>query len=169
MCSAAELCPTVCDPVDCSPPGSSVHGMLQARILEWVAISSSRGSSQASILCLLHWQVDSLPLSYLGNYTLKQKLKIKIKNLKKVILKASQVTPWQRICLPMQETWVQSLGGEDPLQKEMATRSRILAWRIPWTEEPGGLQYTGSRRVGHNSATGQQREGYSNEKKKAVL
>ena len=82
---------------------------------------------------------------------------------------ASQVTPWQRICLPAQETWVQSLGGEDPLRKEMATRSKILASRIPWTEELGGLQYTGSRRVGHNSATGQQQEGYSNEKKKAVL
>ena len=40
----------------------------------------------------------------------------------------------------MQETWVQSLGWEDPLEKEMATHSSILAWRIPWTEEPGGLQ-----------------------------
>ena len=39
----------------------------------------------------------------------------------------------------IQETWVQSLGQEDPLEKEMATRSSILAWRIPWTEEPGGL------------------------------
>ena len=43
-------------------------------------------------------------------------------------------------CLPaMQETWVQSLGWEDPLEKEIATHSSILAWRIPWTEEPGGL------------------------------
>ena len=42
----AQLCPTLCNPVDCSPPGSSVHGILQARILEWVAISFSRGSSQ---------------------------------------------------------------------------------------------------------------------------
>ena len=42
----AQLCPTLCDPVDCSPPGSSAHGILQARILEWVAISFSRGSSQ---------------------------------------------------------------------------------------------------------------------------
>ena len=45
----------------------------------------------------------------------------------------------------MQETQVQSLGGEDPLEKEMATHSSILAWKIPWTEEPGGLQYTGSQ------------------------
>ena len=51
------------------------------------------------------------------------------------------------------ETWVQSLDGEDPLEKEMATHSSILAWRIPWTEEPGGLQSIGSQRVGHYLAT----------------
>ena len=50
----------------------------------------------------------------------------------------------------MQETWVQSPGWEDPLEKEMATHSSILAWRIPRTEEPGGLQSTGSQRAGHN-------------------
>ena len=50
----------------------------------------------------------------------------------------------------MQETWVRSLGREDPLQKEMATHSSILGWRIPWTEEPGGLQSTGLQRVGHD-------------------
>ena len=53
----------------------------------------------------------------------------------------------------MQETQVQSLGQEDPLEKEMATHSSILAWRIPWTEEPGGLQFLGSQRVGHDRAT----------------
>ena len=50
----------------------------------------------------------------------------------------------------MQETWVQSLGREDPLEKEMATHSSILAWRIPWMEKPGVLQSTGSQRVGHD-------------------
>ena len=49
----------------------------------------------------------------------------------------------------MWETWVQSLGWEDALEKEMATHSSILAWRIPWTEEPGGLQSMGSQKVGH--------------------
>ena len=53
----------------------------------------------------------------------------------------------------MWETWVQSLGGEDPLEKEIATHSSILAWRIPWMEEPGGLQSTGSQRVRHDWAT----------------
>ena len=50
----------------------------------------------------------------------------------------------------MQETWVRSLGWEDALEKEMATHSRILAWRIPWTEEPGGLQAMLLQRVGHD-------------------
>jgi len=49
-----------------------------------------------------------------------------------------------------QEMWVRSLGREDPLEKEMATHSSTLAWEIPWTEEPGGLQSMGSQRVRHN-------------------
>jgi len=49
-----------------------------------------------------------------------------------------------------QETWIQSLGGEDLLVEEMATHSSILAWRIPWTEEPGRIQPMGSQRVGHD-------------------
>ena len=57
---------------------------------------------------------------------------------------------WERICLPMQETQetqVQSLGREDPMEKEMATHPRILAWRIPEKGEPGGLPPMGSHRV----------------------
>ena len=50
----------------------------------------------------------------------------------------------------MLETWVQSLGQEGPLEKKMATHSRTFAWKIPWTEEPGGLQSMGSQRVGHD-------------------
>ena len=50
----------------------------------------------------------------------------------------------------MQETWVRSLSQEDPLEKGMATHSSILAWRIPWWEEPGKLQSMGSQRVGHD-------------------
>ena len=59
----------------------------------------------------------------------------------------------------MQETWVWFLGWEDPLEKEMATHSSILAWRIPWKEEPGGLQSTGLQRVGHDWVTKQQQQG----------
>jgi len=50
----------------------------------------------------------------------------------------------------MWETWVQSLGRKDPLEKEMATHSSILAWKTPWMEEPGRLQSMGSQRVGHD-------------------
>ena len=53
----------------------------------------------------------------------------------------------------MQETWVRSLGWEDPLEKKMETHSNILAWKIPWTEEPGGLRSTGLQRVGHDGVT----------------
>ena len=52
--------------------------------------------------------------------------------------------------LAMKKIWVQSLSQEDPLKKEMATHSSILAWRIPWTEESGWLQSMGSQRVGHD-------------------
>ena len=55
----------------------------------------------------------------------------------------------------MQETWVRSLGREDPLEKEMATHSGTLAWKIPWTEKPGRLQSMGSQRVGYEDMTEQ--------------
>ena len=68
-------------------------------------------------------------------------------------LRASLVAQTVKNLTAMQETWVWSLGWEDHLGEEMATYSGILAWRIPWTEEPGGLQSTGSQRVWHNWAT----------------
>ena len=67
--------------------------------------------------------------------------------------RASLVAQRLKRLTAMRETWVQSLGQEDPLEKEMATYSSILAWRIPWMEEPGGLQSTGSQRVRHDWAT----------------
>ena len=111
LCSDTQSWPALCDRTACSPPGSSVHGIFQARILEWVAISFS---------------IDFFPGGFFpGSSLVAQRLKH----------------------LPaMQETWLQSLGWENPLEKEMATHSSILAWRIPWTEEPGGLQSTGLQR-----------------------
>ena len=53
----------------------------------------------------------------------------------------------------VQETWVRSLGWEDPLEKGLATHSSIVAWRIPWTQKPGGLLSVGSQRVGHDGET----------------
>ena len=63
---------------------------------------------------------------------------------------ASLVTQKVKHLLAMKENWVQSLGWKDPLEKGMATHSSIFAWKIPWMEEPGRLQSTGSQRVGHD-------------------
>jgi len=65
-------------------------------------------------------------------------------------LQADSLTSEPQGMQETQETRVQSLGWEDPLEKEMATHSSILAWRIPWTEEPGGVQAMGLQRVGHD-------------------
>ena len=69
------------------------------------------------------------------------------------ILTSSLVAQMVKRLPTVQETWVQSLGREDPLEKEMATHSSTLAWRIPWTEKPGRLQSMGSQRVGHDWET----------------
>ena len=67
----------------------------------------------------------------------------------------SRVAQWLSICLLVQETQVQSLGQEDPLEEGMATHCSILAWEIPWTEEPGGLQSLRFPRAGHDLVTKQ--------------
>ena len=70
-----------------------------------------------------------------------------------IILRALLVARTVKSPSAMQDIWVQFLGQEDPLEEGMATYSSILAWRIPWTEEPDGLQSLGSQRVGHDWAT----------------
>ena len=86
-----QSCPTLCDPMDCNSPGSSVRGLLQARILEWVAISSSRGSSgprdQTCLLRLLHCRQIALLLKYWGS-----KL-VSLKNLRKT--ECGHHYPWE--------------------------------------------------------------------------
>ena len=64
--------------------------------------------------------------------------------------RASQVAQWVKKAPAMQEAQVRSFGQKNPLEKEMATYSSTLAWKIPWTEEPGGLPSIGSQRVGHD-------------------
>ena len=66
------------------------------------------------------------------------------------MLRASQVAQTVKNLPAMQETGIQSPGQEDPLEKGIATHSSLLAWEIPWTEKPGGLQSKGSQRVGHD-------------------
>ena len=129
---------TLCNPSDCSLPGSSVHGILQARILEWVASPSSRQmlyrlSDQGSPK---GW--DELKSAFHLDF---------IANLYGSFLGVAQLVK----NLPtMQETWVPFLGQEDPLEKEMATHSSVLAWRIQGMRKPGGLPSMGSHRVGHD-------------------
>ena len=78
---------------------------------------------------------------------------------KEVKHNSSLVAQWSRTCLPMQEMRIQSLSLEDPLEKEMAIHSSILAWEMPWTEKPGGRQFRGGhRRVRHDLATKQQQQ-----------
>ena len=72
------------------------------------------------------------------------------RDIKRALFIASQGAPMVKNLSTMQETWVRSLGQEDPLEKEMATHSGTLAWKIPWMEEPGRLQSLGSQRVRHN-------------------
>ena len=131
-----QSCQTLCDPMVCSPPGSSVHGILQTRILEWVAMPSSRGYSWprdqtcVSHLCLLNQQEGSLALV----------------PLRKSKCRRLGLSPWVRK-IPWRRKWLPN--------PEMATmaQSRILAWIIPRTKEPGRLQSLGSQRVGHDWAT----------------
>ena len=127
-----QLCLTLCDPMDCSMPGSSVHGILQARILEWVAMAFSRGSSQPrgrTCISYISWIVRRVLYHW-----------------------DSLVAQIVKHLPPVLETRVQSLGRENPLEKEMATHSSILAWEIPWTEEPGMLQSRGLQRIWHTWA-----------------
>ena len=107
--------------MDCSPPGSSVHGILQARILDWVAMPSSRGSlwprGRNCVSCNYRWIL--YPLSHLGS-------------------------PLLFILFTCAFLFILIL------EMEMAIHSNILAWKIPWIEEPGGLQSMGSQRVRYN-------------------
>ena len=96
--------------MDCNPLEFSIPGILQARILEWVVISFSNPQGYEGILT---------PLNL---YTW-----------------ASLVAQLVKKPPAMQETWVRSLGWEDPLEKEMATHSSTFAWKIPWMEETGML------------------------------
>ena len=139
----SQSCPTLCDPRDCSLPGSYVHGIFQARILEWVAISKKGNAKECSSYCTI--VLISHP-SREGNCTL-----------------------LQYSCLenPMDgRAWKAAIHGVaegrtrlsdftfifhfHALEKEMATHSSVLAWRIPGMGKPGGLPSMGSHGVGHD-------------------
>ena len=158
----AQSCPILYEPVDCSPPGSSIHGILQARILERVAISFSRGwigcyrpSNPGGEWTQRLW-ADSRSYRFerefaeLGSWPqilFNREISF---HLVWIIDPSSMCSSYLNIVyylvaqrlkhLPgMLESQVRSLGQEDPLEKEMATHSSILAWGISRREEPGRL------------------------------
>ena len=140
----AQLFPTLCHPMDCSPPGSSIHGIFQARVLEWGAIAfsddkpnsvlKSRDISLPTKAHVVKAMVFPLPLASL---------------LFSAICKAFSDNHFA-FCI----TFSCFLDRYDDFsEKAMAPHSSTLAWEIPWMEDPGGLQSTGSRRVRHDWAT----------------
>ena len=133
------------------------------RILEWVAYAFSSGASRprnlTGVSCsagrfFTSWTTREVSWVHYALFSIRRPSQI------------SSTCPSSKCaCIPlvlaqlikslpaMQESWVWSLSQEYPLEKEMATHSIILAWKIPWTEEPGGLQSMGSQRAGHDWAT----------------
>ena len=129
--SVAQSCPTLCNPRDCSSPGSSVHGILQARILEWVAIPFP----------------GDLP--YLGIEPRSPALEADSLLSEPQTGSTSGKEPTCQCSRHRRhrfDPWV----GKIPLEEGVATHSSILAWRIPWTEESGRLQSIESQRFRHN-------------------
>ena len=122
-------------------PDSSVHGIFQARILEWVAVSYSRGSFRPR-----HWTWVSCTSRIL--YLILYCTDAPGKRINHIL--TSLVAQTVKRLPTMWKTQFQSLDWEDLLEKEKATHSSILAWKIPWINEPGRLQSMGSQRVGHD-------------------
>ena len=173
----AHSCPTLCDPVDCSPPGSSVRGILQARRLEWVVRPSSRGSSQA------RGQTQVSP-TVGGFFTLWSTRGVAQRDWDAQINEAVLRSPlwcqhqWSllsvpvcnNVCITKSMRFKVNLPGyliyfdcrhswlypTCPMGQETATHSSLFAWKISRTEEPAGLPSQGLQRVGHNSATEEQ-------------
>ena len=140
--------------MDCSLPSSSIHGIFQATVPEWGAIAFSHYQPRQHIKKQRHYFVDKGPSSQGYGFSCGHE---------------GNGTPLQHSCLenPMDgEAWWAAVHGVaksqtrlndftftfhfHSLEKEMATRSSVLAWRIPWTEKPGRLQSMGSHRVGHD-------------------
>ena len=138
ICICAQSYPPLCDPMDCGPPGSSVRGILQARILEWVAMPSSRGSSQPRD------QIQSLVSPALAGrfFTTTAPWEVLMCRDHAHFGKASLAAQTVKSLPAMRETWVRSLGREHPLEKEMQPTpvflpgrshgQRSLAGYSPW-------------------------------------
>ena len=163
---AIQSCPAFCNLMDPSPPGSSVHGILQARILEWVALPSFRGSSWPR-----DWTHISCDSCIAGMLIIAEQLQKPMSIYLSICVSmyvfihtyththththiwVFQVTQMIKNILSLPENHVWSLGQEDPLENGMVTHSSILACRISWTEEPGRLQSMGSQIAGQDWVT----------------
>ena len=152
----AQSCPTFCDPTD-----YRVHGILHARILKWVAFLFSKGSSQPRDQTQVSRIAGGLSTSwatreaqeYWSGYPIPSPVDLPIPGIEPgssalqadslpadfYQLVASLVAQTVKRLPTLPEFWVQSLGWEDLLEKEMATHSSSLAWKIPWAEETGRL------------------------------
>ena len=134
----AQLCLTLCDPMDCT-----VCGILQARILEWVVFPSPEDLPNPGIEPKSPaLRRGSLPAEPQG----KPEISLRNFHYNPLTLLAQQVKNLPAV-QETKEMRVWSLNLEDPLEEEMAAHSSILAWKIPWTEEPGRLQSMGLQRV----------------------
>ena len=146
-----QSCLTLCDPINGSPPGSSVPGILQARIVEWVAISFSRGSSQPRD----RTRVSRIVGRHFTHWATREMMSTSIISFLFVF--------WWRMWVMIQhyfnEAWSPRFEKTVHwimdmqimiLEKAMAPHSSTLAWRIPGMGEPGGLPFMGSHRVRHN-------------------
>ena len=127
-----QSCLTLCDPMVCSLSGSSIHRIFQARVLDCHFLLQGIFPTQESKPGLPHRRHTLYCLSHQGRPL------------------ASLVAQRVKHLPTMRETWVRSLGQDDPLENEMATHSSTLAWKILWMEEPGRLSSMGSQRAEHD-------------------
>ena len=164
MCSVIQSRPTLCDPMNCSQPGSSFYGIFQARILEWVAFASllsfKKPKNNQGLCLLLSFNSHSQDCEVsaqasIGDYIYFKKSTNSIH--------ATWVTT-HNDCLQCvhknaivlnERKWEWQFGGNYTfeMEKAMAPHSSTLAWKIPWTEEPGRLQSVRSLRVRHDWVT----------------
>ena len=138
--SVDQSCPTLCDPMNCSTPGLPVHHQLPE-------------STQTPVHRVGDAIQPSYPLSSPSPSAFNLSQHQGLFQWVSSSLVASLVAQTVKRLPTMREIHVQSLGWEDPLEKEMATHSSILAWKISWMEEPGWLLSMGSQRVVHDWAT----------------
>ena len=146
MSFLTKSCPTLCDPLGCSTPGFPVCVPSLHSLSDFAQIHAHCVSDSMQLSHLCHPLV-LLPSVFTSIRVFCNELALRIRRpaIKGFTSRASPVAQTVKHLRAVQETWIQFLGQKDPLEKEMATQSSILAWRIPWTGEPGGLQSMGSQ------------------------